>query len=533
MPSPADLLVDDLLAHIMLQLPSSIAQKFALAQVSRLWRAIALANPLLWASCSGRASEKDCLRFPLVLQRSGPHATLHIQLRFTGARNKWWAETMLAALVPYAARIETLQVDFEDTTLKSILGSDAGDDEDSDSGDEESDDEDSESDSDPDGEESDDTGESEDTDSADSDDDELSFAALLQSNVEFTALQTLRLEGAGKIALKAPQLRTLDLEDTIPVEWSPLLVPTLEDIRISECSDTDVDTLATIFAQCPRLESLEFEACSYDSSYPDDAYFEVFVRPTPIAPALHRLILTVAADDLFRILKAGFPDVVIPTVHGCVSFGYDDTRLDLLAAALLRPDVGPLVLFDMADRRAINLRSSTGCVRRLEVRGEDAMLFQMPEAWELFSREYALHESVREVRIAFGSPMTWESYIDAFERFPPTQVAVLAVQLTYTSYSLKASLDNLKAGEGPRQMRLPGLSRVELFNNDPSDYPSVESIRRVLGRIEPPGRRVEVCVGNKEVKAGGTKEGAFKVLEALLGEDWVLCSHCVRTATVG
>lgn len=60
----------DLLSNIMLT-ASSIDEKFALAQVSKLWRNVALDNPLFWSSFTGGGSKADCYRVALILEPSG------------------------------------------------------------------------------------------------------------------------------------------------------------------------------------------------------------------------------------------------------------------------------------------------------------------------------------------------------------------------------------------------------------------------------------------------------------------------------
>ncbi|KAJ7730077.1 hypothetical protein DFH07DRAFT_969280 [Mycena maculata] len=98
------MLTVDLLGHIMLD-ALGIEEKFALSQVSRLWRDVALSSPLLWSSFTGGSSKIDCCRVPLILELSGTH----IHFRFNSDA-KEWATYVLKALVPYVARVETLDI---------------------------------------------------------------------------------------------------------------------------------------------------------------------------------------------------------------------------------------------------------------------------------------------------------------------------------------------------------------------------------------------------------------------------------------
>jgi hypothetical protein len=190
--SGVGVLVADLLSEIMLKLPSSIEQKFSVAQVSRHWRDVALGSHLFWASFSGGASKADCCRLPLMLERSGSTTMLHIQLHFfVGAKR--WPEDALKALVPYVTRIETLDVRFRVA---------------------------------------------------------VDVEALLDSNLEFPALQTLRLKGpAPRLSFTAPQLRTLHMERITLANWSTLLSPSLENIRLE---DSTSEMLVSILKRCPR-----------------------------------------------------------------------------------------------------------------------------------------------------------------------------------------------------------------------------------------------------------------------------------------
>ncbi|KAJ7348918.1 hypothetical protein DFH08DRAFT_998182 [Mycena albidolilacea] len=111
------LLAPELLLEIMLMRPDSIDQKFTIAQVSRLWRDVALNRHLFWSSFSGD-SEADYHRLPLMLKRSGSSNILNIQFRFKYSYS--WDDS-LTVFVPYVARIETLVMMFSVTVNVTAL----------------------------------------------------------------------------------------------------------------------------------------------------------------------------------------------------------------------------------------------------------------------------------------------------------------------------------------------------------------------------------------------------------------------------
>ncbi|KAJ7038575.1 hypothetical protein C8F04DRAFT_1088696 [Mycena alexandri] len=462
MPS-VDRLVADLLRDIMLQLPSSIQQKFDFVQVSRFWRGVALDSPLFWSSFSGDVSTMTSHRLPLVLERSGSETMLHIEFWFPWHDMALVPVDALKPLVQYAARIESL-----DLTFPSVFD-----------------------------------------------------VALLQSHMDFPALRTLRLKapeysGFPPLALNAPQLRTLDFENIGPADWSTVLVATLDNIRLYNAADASVETLSYIFNRCPRAWRIVLYV--WDSYYSDHTadYFEVFAR-RPLAPALQELELRLADEDLTRVLNTGFSDIVLPTVTASIYNGHRDNNLDILTGALL-PGLGPLVVFQLLGPDQIELRDEAGRIRRLECWNDDSS-FDGLDVWKYLSRNYALHKTVREIRI---SAAYWERYIDAFELYPPQRDdgITLGVELVERTSADRTS---------PRKMRLPGLARVEFIRTMPDSTPaSVEGILRVLESVEPPtARKVEVCAGNNTFYApGGITEGVFDALKNALSNQWVVCSHC-------
>ncbi|KAJ7891302.1 hypothetical protein B0H14DRAFT_1072298, partial [Mycena olivaceomarginata] len=158
---------------MMFMLPDSIDQKFTIAQVSRLWRDVALN---FWSSFSGD-SEADYHRLPLMLKRSGSSNILNIQFRFKYLYS--W-DGSLTVFVPYVARIETLDIKF------SVP---------------------------------------------------VDATALLVSGLEFPAFRTLCLassayNNATRLLFTAPQLRTLDIDSIDLTYWAILLSPSLERVGL-------------------------------------------------------------------------------------------------------------------------------------------------------------------------------------------------------------------------------------------------------------------------------------------------------------
>ncbi|KAJ7038581.1 hypothetical protein C8F04DRAFT_888543, partial [Mycena alexandri] len=350
------LLVPELLGEIMLRLPSSIDQKFAFAQVSRFWRGVALDSPLFWSSFSGRDSEIDFYRLPMVLSRSGSNTVLRVEFRFTYR----WPEDALKILVPYAARIEVLDLSIGcDVTI-------------------------------------------------------FECTALLGSDVEFPALRTLRLQGTEgnrfpPLALKAPQLRTLDLECIFrAVEWETLLVPSLESIR----RPSKHSLSSSINVPERGVSRCTFSICIAATTLP--------ITLRPLAPALRELELQLEDHDLTRVLKIGFSDILLPTLTCSIYEGYGDENLDTLTGALL-PGVGPLVFFQLLDEQdRIELHDNAGHIRRLECWDADS-LFDGSDTWEYLSRRYELHKTVREIRVIDTDDYGWMRYVEAFELYPPQQ----------------------------------------------------------------------------------------------------------------
>ncbi|KAJ7631655.1 hypothetical protein DFH06DRAFT_912544, partial [Mycena polygramma] len=317
-------------------------RKFAFAQVSRLWRDIALQNPVFWSSFVGGASNLDYYRLPLVLERTGSSVLLHVEFHLTDKLPvKLLARRdALKALVPYVPRIETLDLTFG---VPEWLNE-----------------------------------------------------TLLNSHLEFPALRTLRLEGPEysgmglALSVAAPRVRVLDIERMEVHKWNLLLSPDLENIRLFMPGDANVDVLLNIFLRCPKTRCVVMHPSPWLENH-TDAELEGFARLPP-TPALRELELGLADLDLGRVLKAGFSGVVLQLVTGCLYY----PAIELLAAALL-PGLGPLDVIDM-HKQQIELRDVDGHIRRLQC-WKEAASFDVGEVWKHLSEHYGLHKTVREIRI--------------------------------------------------------------------------------------------------------------------------------------
>ncbi|KAJ7431933.1 hypothetical protein B0H11DRAFT_1761243 [Mycena galericulata] len=334
----------DLLVEIMLR-ASSINDKFALAQVSKLWRAVALDTPLLLVSFT-----RHRYRLPLIFQHSGSTTMLHICFKFF----RWdrWLEDALNALVPYAARIETLDLRFSVT---------------------------------------------------------VSFTPLLSSNIQFSALRTLRLHNsifndASSLALSAPRLRTLDIQRFKITQLERLLVPSLEDIRLSEAWE-GIGRLSDIAAYCPLVWRVVLQS-HYRAAEPD---FQVLVR-RPMAPALRELELRLRVG---RVLQIGFSNVILDTLTAASQSG----NVDILARSLLH-GVGPLTVFECIHAREAEVQDDSGHIRRFQSWDDPfhRHSFLLQDVWGQLSLHYNLHKTVRTIRLT-----RWllHDCIEAFELYPP------------------------------------------------------------------------------------------------------------------
>jgi hypothetical protein len=458
-----EVLAQELLLEIMFMLPDNIGQKFTIAQVSQLWRDVALHSHLFWSSFSGD-SEADYRRLPFILGRSGSSTMLHLRFRFGYSGFTAPRTDALTLLVPYVARIETLEI--------SSIPVDA--------------------------------------------------TALLGSGMEFPVLRTLRLDDPASdtgptLLFTAPQLRALDIDAIGLRDWATLLSPSLESVRLWGGT---LEMLVAVLELCPRVSRIAMKTWDYSYGNEIDARFEALSRP--FAPALRELELDVFEDtDLVRVLKTGFSDVVLHTVKGRIYNGHGEENVALLAGALLL-GVGPLVDFKLVDMQDVELQDEAGNVRHLQCWNEDSS-FEVREVWKHLSLHYDLHKTVREIWI---NPKHWHDYVEVFESYlPQLQDGItLAIDTSWEFPQIRNDEgDFLRAS---KLLQMPGLSKVKFCGANDSNY-FLQRISDALALIEPPaGRKVEVCVELETGVQSALTTLRSTLLEN--SSSWAICSHCVR-----
>ncbi|KAJ7100721.1 hypothetical protein B0H15DRAFT_459503 [Mycena belliarum] len=462
-----ELLSPDLLTDIMLRASESIDEKFTVSQVSQLWRNTALDTPLLWTSLKGYTT-LDCHRVPLMLGRTGSTAMLHIDFIFGLATSS--DRRALGALVPYVARIESLYLNVERS------GS-------------------------------------------------VELASLLDSHLEFPALNTLRLYGshATPLSLSAPQLQSLEIDYFDMKSWDTVLVPSLEKISIWDVMGAGTELFSDILMRCPRAWSITFISNPTRDYNPDRDLHELFAR-RHLAPTLRELNLHLR--ELESVLKIGFCDTDLESLTGWVYNGEHESDFALLLDVMF-PGVGPLVICDYldSDSQQIKFHDDSGRIRRLKCYNEDSDI-GLDAVWTYLSIHHDLHKTVRELRIPTWP--NWSEYLDAFELYPPAQESItLIIDVSLGGWG-EPDYDEPDWWTS-RKLRISGLRKIEVIGSW-----TLVLISEVLGRIELPGsRKIEVCV------SGETPEGVDSLslgLSALqralteLAENWVLCAHCIATA---
>ncbi|KAF7359130.1 hypothetical protein MSAN_01254600 [Mycena sanguinolenta] len=445
--------------QIMLMLPTDIEQKFAVVQVSRFWRDVALDNHLFWSSFTAQ-SQADCYRLPLLLERSGSSTTLHIHLRFRPTPSR--LASSLGVLIPNVARIETLDMHFVHKDIEALLG----------------------------------------------------------TSLEFPALRTLSLRTSPSVyqlplnlLFTAPQLRTVDMQGIQLQNWAALLSPSLESIRI--WGNSTAEMFVGVLQQCPRVSRIAMQSADPWYTNATEDLFMDFSHP-PLAPALRELELELYEQELCRVLKTGFSDVVLHKVKGCLC----SANVGVLADALLL-GLGPLVSFRLDYMQDLELRDEAGHIRHFQCWNEDSR-FEVKDVWEYLSIHHGLNKTVRELHI---HPEHWHEYLDIFDAYTPQLQDGITLAIN-TRWEEFPQIDD-DEGEWIRAwkiLRLPGLAKVKFCGEKNSDY-FLQTISDVLALIEPPTvRKVEVCI---ELATG--VQDALLVLQGALGgsSSWTICSHCV------
>ncbi|KAJ6567156.1 hypothetical protein B0H19DRAFT_1139775 [Mycena capillaripes] len=224
-------------------------------------------------------------------------------------------------------------------------------------------------------------------------------------------------------------------------------------------------------------------------------------------------------NDLGRVLKAGFSDVVLPTLTGCIYNSHGDNDLELLTGALL-PGLGTLVGFQLLELYQIELRDHNGHIRRLQCWNDDSS-FEARDVWRYLSTHYDLCGTVREIRIRLADLY---NHAKIFQFYPPRlrDGITLAIEMDWSKSFPRSLHDKEKT-----KLLIPGLVKVEFFDSrHASLWP--DTIFKVLVLFEPTtARKVEICIGNNKLVKKDPGEDAIAAFQTgLQGDHWVMCSHC-------
>ncbi|KAJ7360880.1 hypothetical protein DFH08DRAFT_1031271 [Mycena albidolilacea] len=299
----------------------------------------------------------------------------------------------------------------------------------------------------------------------------------------FPALKTLLLRGpdpgyrrSPRLLLAAHQLRTLDLEAFELANLRTLFSPSLENIRLYKVDGDYVETLADIFARCPRVWRLLLQTDwrRRSGNIYTDADFEVFTRRQPLAPALRTLEL---GTDFRRVLEAAFPDAAL---HTLTAVGDYVAGKPLDRTPHLLSGLGPLHVFELFDKQEAELRTEDGRIRRLK-----------DESYHL-SIYHNLHETVREIRIGHQ----WDQYASVFKRFPPQR-----------EDGTRLHLSSKRAGIATKQASLRAVTCILTL-----------------------GDEIEVCFHSRELWALREKDPLVVLRDTVLrkGPGWVICGLCLK-----
>ncbi|EJD43972.1 hypothetical protein AURDEDRAFT_152297 [Auricularia subglabra TFB-10046 SS5] len=350
------LLPDDLTNDIMLLVDDkSTEQKFALAQVSRRWRSLALSSPLLWSSFRV-AAKLDWARLPTLLARTGSSSLLDAEL-LVDSDDTTPSYPRTAALVPYTSRLRTLDVRLlrAGCTLAPLLDGD--------------------------------------------------------SQLFFPALGTLRVWQGGQIYLNcaaAPMLRVLDLTRVCPLSPAVFFHTSVEEMRLIMC--LVAASLLPVLECCPNIRRFTFHTLDYAESHASGLSY---VPEEPLAPNLQFLDLQLALGDIVHVLDTAFGGRVLPEVSASIYNGHDEEDMVALCGTLLQ-GLGALTAFEVHDDQCIVLRDATGRIRTMRVWNEDSY-WDIPIVWCHLSSQYAIHASVRYVQIA---TKYWNDLADALAECP-------------------------------------------------------------------------------------------------------------------
>ncbi|EJD43978.1 hypothetical protein AURDEDRAFT_167031 [Auricularia subglabra TFB-10046 SS5] len=297
-------LSDDLLSEILLlATEKSINDKFAVAQVSRHWRTVALDAPLLWSSFC-LATHADHLLLPRILSLSSS-CPLDIALHFHSQTSH---ELVVAELLArLAARIRGLDV-------RLVRGKTP-----------------------------------------------QNLAPLLNADLHFPIMESLNVN-VGPTNLRiasAPALRALSLAlvQTDSTTLGQLLGPQLGTLELVLCSPLHASDLGAVCMRCPGLVRLLLRGAR--DTEPAFGLGEPTAKLRgSIAPGLRSLDLWLPCREMLEFLSRVFPHVP-PEISARVSGSINTTDMVRLCHALLR-GIDTLVAFELLSRRKLVLRDSQG-----------------------------------------------------------------------------------------------------------------------------------------------------------------------------
>jgi len=515
---PIDSLAPDVLEEIFVRVHSAfITQKFTISHVSQAWRAVALTSPRVWSTFTVN-TKADAKLLPYALNRTGDAMDLDVRLEFTTGDEDWPVDA-LKALVPYTMRLARFCAYFRV---------------------------------------------------------QLKISALLDSNLDFSRLRVLEIEGPefGQrmcLSFRAPNLEHLKLSNMEQRNWPALFVKGLRSVHISMCNDADALTLAEIFPRCPELHTLILHTYAYSSEWPsddedDEANTDTnendddpdpesdesasvdsytarrrrqrdtsWLEPKPLAPNLKLLDVRIPMPALRLLLNRGFSDTVLPTIAGSIYNGHYIDWIDELASPLLR-GCGNIVAFKLFDESSIEITDEAGHVRRLDVWNDDSS-WEVGEMWEYLSTRHGANKTVRTWQVR--TPC-WEDMHEAFKEYPPLATEDITVILPFGYEEVSMTMRGVT--EFVDVLQLPAVHRVEFFSEGRTDLTPGVVVAWLASIPRKEGQVVDVCIGDagrgsnpysskrEEPQPTWVKRAALReVIEGAESGIFRLCDHCKLT----
>ncbi|KAH7091877.1 hypothetical protein BKA62DRAFT_786869 [Auriculariales sp. MPI-PUGE-AT-0066] len=524
-----ELLIDDVLAYIFTLIqPPTVWSKLKLTQVSRRWRDVALANPVLWSTFRNLINGK---RLSLILKRAGNLSPIKANLVFFSCYTDGLADT-LTLLVPHVTRIVKLDLWLRVSVHVGPLLSSG-----------------------------------------------IEFPFLLDLNIRGSSQQgfTKNIEPATNVLrntvnLKAPRLRSLALTSIRLGSFLEDLPINLETVSLVQCRDaSEEEVLAALLAKCKRLRSIKIHK-DYSKEYVwgDDwagVHFDA-ANGQPVGPALQDLDVRIRGGAVMAIIYRGFPNTPLQSIS--VTFN-DGLGLKYAIDSLL---LGCGTVASIRHTRygtdcdySYTLVDSAGRVRKFDVIDEDAGGYYTPwdvsGLWPYLVEYYRVNESIRLLEIPLGSVDDWSK---AFSDDDLGARGIVSLTLNITSDDEKAlklwndsmsadAISNLHILATPDEpedsqsrdqaiesekkqgtftfvkpiigLKVPGLRKLSLAHtSDSKVFLTMGDCINCFKYVEPsPGSDVEVCVSGISLpgaEPAWEKRAAFGKLLAGMNSDWKL-----------